>query len=83
MEEDLTSVCIIKDGKFICVSTSEGNILIFKWDHFGDFSDRIIGHPNSIDTMIKVDEHTLLTGCEDGLLRGVGVFPNQIIGILG
>jgi len=52
MEEDLTSVCIIKDGKFICVSTSEGNILIFKWDHFGDFRDRIIGHPNSIDTMV-------------------------------
>ena len=59
MEEDLTSVCIIKDGKFICVSTSEGNILIFKWDHFGDFRDRIIGHPNSIDTMVFYDIITM------------------------
>ena len=24
-----------------------------------------------------------MTGGEDGLLRGVGIFPNQIIGVLG
>jgi ATP-dependent RNA helicase DOB1 len=24
-----------------------------------------------------------MTGGEDGLLRGVGVFPNQIVGVLG
>ena len=53
MEEDLTSVCIMKSGKFVCVSTSEGNILVFKWDYFGDFKDRVIGHPNSIDAMVQ------------------------------
>jgi WD40 repeat protein len=52
MEEDLTSICLMKGGKFVCVSTSEGNILIFKWDYFGDFKDRVVGHPNSIDTMV-------------------------------
>jgi WD40 repeat protein len=52
MEEDLTGVCLIKNGKFVCVSTSEGNLLLFKWDYFGDFKDRVIGHPNSIDTLV-------------------------------
>jgi len=33
--------------------------------------------------MIKLDENTILTGSEDGYLRGVSIYPNQIINILG
>ena len=52
MEEELTDLRLVKNGKFICTSTSEGNLLLFKWDFFGDFKDRIIGHPNSIDSIV-------------------------------
>jgi WD40 repeat protein len=82
-EEDLTSLCIMKYGKKVAVSTSEGTINLFSWDWFGDCNDRIIGHPNSIDTMIKFDEDTLITGSEDGLIRAVSVLPNKILAILG
>mmetsp|Transcript_15456 Transcript_15456/g.1388 ORF Transcript_15456/g.1388 Transcript_15456/m.1388 type:complete len:84 (-) Transcript_15456:473-724(-) len=83
MEEDLLSVTLVKDSKFVACSTSEGAILLFKWDYFGDFKDRIIGHPNSIDSMIKYDENTLITGSEDGFARAVSVYPNDIIATLG
>lgn len=91
MEEELTDLCLVKNGKFVCTSTSEGNLLLFKWDYFGDFKDRIIGHPNSIDSIVlihinfqcKIDEHTIITGGEDGLVRGVSIFPNLITGVLG
>ena len=33
--------------------------------------------------MIKYDEDTIITGCEDGLIRAVSVLPNKIISILG
>ena len=33
--------------------------------------------------MIKYDEDTIITGCEDGLIRAVSVLPNRIIAILG
>ena len=33
--------------------------------------------------MIKYDEDTVITGCEDGLIRAVSVLPNRIISILG
>jgi hypothetical protein len=33
--------------------------------------------------MIKYDEDTLITGCEDGLIRAVSVLPNRISAILG
>lgn len=83
LDEDLTSVCLIKNDQFVACSTSEGAILFFKWDHFGDFKDRMIGHPNSIDTMIKYDENTLITGAEDGFVRAVSIYPNDIVATLG
>lgn len=51
-EEDLTDVLLVKDGKKVLASTSEGIINIFSWDYFGDCNDRIVGHPGSIDTMV-------------------------------
>lgn len=82
-EEDLTSVTIQKYGKKVLASTSEGTINIFTWDWFGDCNDRIIGHAGSVDTMVFYDEDTVITGCEDGLIRAVSVLPNKISAILG
>lgn len=82
-EEDQTGVVILKNGKKVVTSTSEGTINIFSWDWFGDCNDRIVGHPNSIDTMIKYDEGLIITGSEDGLIRAVSVLPNKIVSILG
>jgi len=73
----------MKDGQKVVVSSSEGIVYIFSWDHFGDCNDRLLGHPNSIDAMIKYDEDTLITGAEDGLIRAVSVHPNEILAILG
>jgi WD repeat-containing protein 55 len=81
-EEDLTALVICKYQKKVLVSSGEGIINIFSWDWFGDCKDRIVGHPNSIDTMIKYDEDTVITGGEDGLIRAVSVLPNKIIAIL-
>lgn len=64
-------------------ATADGIINIFSWDWFGDCNDRIVGHPGSIDTMIKYDEDTVITGCEDGLIRAISVLPNKILSILG
>ncbi|KAF3787629.1 WD repeat-containing protein, partial [Nymphaea thermarum] len=42
-------------------------------------SDRFLGHPNSVQTLLKLDEDTLISGCEDGVIRLLGVLPNRII----
>lgn len=76
-------MCLIRNEKFIVSSGSEGAILLFKWGKFEESSARILGHPNSVDTMVKLDDRTLITGSEDGFVRGVSVFPNKIIATLG
>jgi WD40 repeat protein len=82
-EEDLTACAIVKNGKKVIATTSEGTMNIFSWDWFGDCNDRIVGHPGSIDTMCVYDDDTVITGCEDGLIRAVSILPNKIIAILG
>lgn len=52
MEEDLTSIALVKNDKFVATSTSEGIILLFKWDWFGDCKDRIPFNANTIDHMV-------------------------------
>lgn len=83
MEEELLGLEIIENGRFVACNSSEGVILLFKWDWFGNCKDRIQGHPNSIDAMIKLNETTLITGSEDGFVRGVSIHPNKIVRVLG
>ena len=82
-EEDQNAVCMVKSGKKVLTATGQGIINIFSWDWFGDCNDRITSHPGSVDTMIKYDEDTVITGCEDGLIRAVSILPNRVISILG
>ena len=79
----MSAVVLSKNGKKLAVSSSEGVINLFSWDDFGDCNDRITGHPNCIDCMIKYDEDLVITGGEDGLIRAVSILPNKIVGILG
>ena len=72
----------MKYGQKVVTSSGEGVINIFSWDWFGDCNDRIVGHPNSIECMIKYDEDTVITGGEDGLVRAVSVLPNRILCIV-
>lgn len=81
--EDQNAVLIMKNGKKVMTASSEGVLNLFSWDWFGDCNDRIVGHPNSIQCMVKYDEDTVITGGEDGLLRVVSVLPNRILSIVG
>ncbi len=50
----------MKNGQFVLCSSSEGVIYIFKWDWFGDCKDRIVGHTDSIDAMVKIGKATVI-----------------------
>ncbi|KNC87037.1 hypothetical protein SARC_00847 [Sphaeroforma arctica JP610] len=69
MDEELLSVCVMKNGKKVVCGTQEGIISIFSWGQWGDCSDRFPGHPLSIDTILPLTEGICLTGSSDGLIR--------------
>ncbi|CEM05746.1 unnamed protein product [Vitrella brassicaformis CCMP3155] len=82
-DDEYLSLQIMKDGRKVVCGTQNGVISLFSWGDFGDLNDRLLGHPMSVDAMVKLDESTLLTGSSDGIIRIVSILPNRIIGVLG
>lgn len=82
-EDELLSMCLMKHGKKVVCGTQQGVLNFWSWGTWGDISDRFPGHPQSIDTLLKIDEDTLLTGSGDGVVRILQVQPDQLLGVLG
>ena len=82
IEEEINKLQIMKNSNKILAATSEGYIEIFNWGWFGDFKDRIKGHPQSVLSMDKYDENLVISGCEDGGIRICSVVPKGIRGII-
>ncbi|KAK1310926.1 hypothetical protein QJS10_CPA08g00685 [Acorus calamus] len=78
-EDELLSIVTMKNGRKVACGTQTGALLLYSWGHFKDCSDRFLGHPMSVDTLLKIDEDTLISGSEDGVIRLVGILPNRII----
>jgi WD40 repeat protein len=82
-DDEMLSVLTMKAGKKVVCGHQSGILGIYSWGYWNDCSDRFPGHPGSVDTIVKVDEDTLLTGSSDGLIRVVSILPNKALGIVG
>ncbi|GIZ01900.1 WD repeat-containing protein 55 [Caerostris extrusa] len=80
---DLLCAGIFKGGTKVAVGTNNKALNIFNWGEFGNISDRFPGHPGSVDCMVVVSDDVVVTGCEDGKVRAVQLFPNRFLGYLG
>lgn len=83
VEDELLSITLVKGGKKAVVGTQKGVLDLFSWGNWGDLSDRFLGHPESVDAIVKFDEDTVITGSSDGMLRVIGILPNSLLGVLG
>lgn len=64
--------------------SQSGALYIWQWGEWASVKDRWLGHPCSVDTLCRLDQDTLCTGGNDGLLRLVSVSPQyKFEGILG
>eukprot|EP00884_Botryococcus_braunii_P017552 jgi/Botrbrau1/4480/Bobra.0220s0014.1 len=82
-EDELLCVAVVKGGRKVVCGSLNGPLPIYSWGQFSDMSDRIPGHPGSVDAMVRLDDDTIVTGCADGLLRAVSIFPNKLLCVLG
>ena len=83
MDDELLSVKWICGGKNAIVGTTEGVLNFWKAGDWGNISTRFPGHPESVDSIVVIDEHTVVTGSSDGMLRIVSCLPNQLLGLVG
>ena len=64
-------------------ATSDGPIVFFKWNWFGDFKDRLLGHKAEVNCIQKVTEKMFFAGNDDGIISYCCVFPKKIHFLLG
>ncbi|XP_055934794.1 WD repeat-containing protein 55-like [Argiope bruennichi] len=83
LDSDLLCAGIFKGGTKAVVGSTDGALNIFNWGEFGNISDRFPGHPGSVDSMVVIADDVIVTGCEDGKIRAVQLFPNRFLGSLG
>ena len=82
IEDEINCMQIVKGGERVVCGTGEGNVVIFNWDWFGDYKDRIVGHPLGVLSMDKYTDNVLITGCEDGGVRVCTVYPKGVRGVI-
>ncbi|CAM9857558.1 unnamed protein product [Pylaiella littoralis] len=82
-EDELLSIQIVKHGSRVVCGTQNGVLVSWPWGTWGDRSSRFRGHPHSVDTLLTLDEDTVLTGSSDGIIRVVSIQPDKFLGLLG
>lgn len=83
MEDEMLSMQLMKGGQKVVCGTQSGTLHIWSWGFWGDVSDRMPGHPQSVMKMVKIDESTVITCSEDGIIRVVQIQPNKLLGVIG
>ena len=93
-DEELTCVCRVKKDSATVACSTRGVMYVFPHDsestiflpHLGEDEYEMrsfVGHPESIDCMLRVDDDTVLTGSSDGLIRVVQLGPDSLLGLAG
>ncbi|UJR29924.1 hypothetical protein I4U23_017471 [Adineta vaga] len=83
MDSDLTACQIVKDGTKVVCSTIEGVLYFFNWKEFGNMSDRFPCHSSGIECLRVLDQSLIVTGCEDGKIRALSIYPHRILATVG
>ncbi|XP_062514519.1 WD repeat-containing protein 55-like [Corticium candelabrum] len=82
-EVELLSAALVKNGNKVVCGGGDGVLSIWSWGEWGDISDRLPGHPSSIDACISITDSMVCTGCLDGAIRLVEIHPNRVCKTLG
>ncbi|KAI8076636.1 carbonic anhydrase [Gilbertella persicaria] len=82
LDDELLSIAVLENSSKVIAGSQSGALYTWEWNQW-DTSRKWLGHPNSIDSICKLDEQTICTGGSDGLLRMVTVQPYKFEGVLG
>ena len=94
-EDELNCAIVLNQEQNVLTGDADGVVGIWKQGYWGDLKDRIplynkgetptggMDGSHSIDGMKKIDEKKFLVATSDGIIRVVGLFPNEVERIVG
>jgi WD40 repeat protein len=79
----MNCVGLIRQETKVIAGLGNGNMYIFDWKAFGYHSDAFGDHPSAINCMIPIMDNIVITGCDDGKIRAISLFPHRFLGVVG
>jgi len=69
LKDELLSLALMKNGKSVVCGSQSGILYNYRYGDWFDVPQRFPGHPQSVDTVVKITEDLMVTGSSDGLIR--------------
>jgi len=82
-EGELSCLGAVRGGTKVVVGSGTGTLYLFSEGQYGLHSDQFPGHPDGVNCLLPVTDNVVITGCEDGNLRAVHLYPHRFLGVVG
>jgi len=82
-ESELNCLTTVRSNSKLVVGSGAGPLYLFSKDQYGLHSDQFPGHPDGVNCIIPVTDNVVMTGCEDGNIRAVHLYPHRFLGVVG
>jgi len=80
---ELNCMGTVRSGTKLVVGSGTGPLYLFSKDQYGLHSDQFPGHPDGVNALIPITDNVVITGCEDGNVRAVHLYPHRFLGVIG
>nr|SVE75810.1 EOG090X07S3 [Daphnia hispanica] len=80
---EMNCVGLVRQETKVIAGLGNGNMYIFDWKAFGYHSDAFGDHPSAINCMLPIMDNIVITGCDDGKIRAISLFPHRFLGVVG
>lgn len=82
-ESELNCLTTVRSGSKLVVGSGAGPLYLFSKDQYGLHSDQFPGHPDGVNCIVPITDNVVMTGCEDGNIRAVHLYPHRFLGVVG
>jgi len=73
----------VRSGTKLVVGSGTGPLYLFSKDQYWLHSDQFPGHPDGVNALIPITDNVVITGCEDGNVGAVHLYPHRFLGVIG
>jgi WD40 repeat protein len=80
---ELNCLGTVRKGDKLVVGSGTGQLYLFSKGQYGLHSDQFPGHPDGVNSLVPITDNVLITGCEDGMIRAVHLYPHRFLGVVG
>jgi len=82
-DSELNCLGTVRGGDKVVAGSGSGNLYLFSKGQYGLHSDQFSGHPDAVNCLVPITDNVVITGCEDGNVRAVHLFPHRFLGVVG